>query len=76
MQKSAGGFSLSFPDGFTVEQAIKEKFGGEVLFDEELESVKAYFVITVTADESVVNLWFTFDVDVEGITLSPPQIIF
>ncbi len=76
LQKSAGGFSLSFPDGFTVEQAIEEKFGGEVLFDEELESVKAYFVITVTADESVVNLWFTFDVDVEGITLNPPQIIF
>lgn len=76
LEKAAGGFSLSFPDGFTVEQAIKEKFGGEVLFDEELESVKAYFVITVTADESVVNLWFTFDVDVEGITLNPPQIFF
>ena len=76
LQKSAGGFSLSFPDGFTVEQAIEEKFGGEVLFDEELESVKAYFVITVTADESVVNLWFTFDVDVEGIMLNPPQIVF
>lgn len=76
LEKAAGGFSLSFPDGFTVEQAIEEKFGGEVLFDEELQSVKAYFVITVTADESVVNLWFTFDVDVEGITLIPPQIVF
>ena len=76
LEKAAGGFSLSFPDGFTVEQAIKEKFGGEVLFDEELQSDKAYFVISVVADESVVNLWFTFDVDVEGITLNPPQIIF
>ena len=75
LQKSADGFSLSFPDGFTIEQAVEEKFGGEVLFDEELRSSNAYFVITVTAEESVLNLWFTFDVYVEGITLDPPQII-
>lgn len=76
LEKAADGFSLSFPDGFTVEQAVEEKFGGEVLFDKELQSDKAYFVISVTADESVVNLWFTFDVDVEGIMLNPPQIVF
>lgn len=76
LQKSAGGFSLSFPDGFTVEQAIEEKFGGEVLFDEELQSDKAYFVISVVADESSVDLWFVFGAKVTGVTLDPPQIVF
>lgn len=76
LQKSAGGFSLLFPDGLTVEQAIEEKFGGDLLFDEKLENGKAYFVISVTAEESTVNLWFMFDVDVEGITLNPPSITF
>jgi hypothetical protein len=74
LEKGADGFSLSFPDGFTVEQAVEEKFGGEVLFDEELQSDKSYFVISVTSEDSAVNLWFTFS----GLTvmLNPPQIIF
>ena len=52
LQKNADGFSLSFPDGFTVEQAIETKYGGDVSFEKELESDKAYFVISVVADES------------------------
>ena len=74
LEKGADGFSLSFPDGFTVEQVVEEKFGGEVLFDEELQSDKSYFVISVTSEDSAVNLWFTFS----GLTvmLNPPQIIF
>ena len=76
LEKAAGGFSLSFPDGFTVEQAVEEKFGGEVLFDEELQSDKAYFVISVVADESSVDLWFVFGAKVTGVTLDPPQIVF
>lgn len=76
LQKNADGFSLSFPDGFTVEQAVEEKFGGEVLFDEELQSDKAYFVISVVADESSVDLWFVFGAKVTDVTLDPPQIVF
>ena len=76
LEKAADGFSLSFPDGFTVEQAVEEKFGGEVLFDEELQSDKAYFVISVVADESSVDLWFVFGAKVTGIMLDPPQIVF
>ena len=76
LQKNADGFSLSFPDGFTVEQAVEEKFGGEVLFDKELQSDKAYFVISVVADESSVDLWFVFGAKVTGVTLDPPQIVF
>lgn len=76
LQKNADGFSLSFPDGFTVEQAIETKYGGDVSFEKELESNKAYFVISVVADESSVELWFVFGVKVTGVTLDPPQIIF
>ena len=76
LQKNADGLSLSFPDGFTVEQAVEEKFGGEVLFDEELQSDKAYFVISVVADESSVDLWFVFGAKVTDVTLDPPQIVF
>lgn len=76
LQKSADGFSLSFSDGFTVEQAIEEKYGGTIEFNSELEEDKAYFVISVVADESSVTLWFVFGVKVAGITLNPPQIIF
>lgn len=74
LKKAADGFSLTFPDGFTVEQAIEEKFGGTIEFNSELESDKAYFVIIVTSDESAVSLWFTFS-DLT-VTLNPPQIIF
>lgn len=76
LQKNADGFSLSFPDGFTVEQAIETKYGGDVSFEKELESDKAYFVISVVADKSSVELWFAFGVKVTGVTLDPPQIIF
>lgn len=76
LQKDKGGFSLAVSDGFTVEQAVETKYGGDVLFEKELENNKAYFVISVTAEESAVNLWFVFDVDVEGITLNPPSITF
>lgn len=76
LQKNADGFSLSFPDGFTVEQAIETKYGGDVSFEKELESDKAYFVISVVADESSVELWFVFGVKVTGVTLDTPQIVF
>lgn len=76
LQKDKGGFSLAVSDGLTVEQAVETKYGGDVLFEKELENNKAYFVISVTAEESAVNLWFVFDVDVEGITLNPPSITF
>ena len=76
LQKDKGGFTLTVPDGFSVKEAVEIKYGGNVEFGAELENDKAYFVISVTAEESAVNLWFAFDVDVEGITLNPPSITF
>ncbi len=76
LQKDSDGFSLMFPDDFTVEQAVEEKFGGDVSFDDELENDKAYFVIIVLSGESTVHLWFTLNCRVAEITLDPPQIVF
>ena len=80
LQKSAGGFSLSFPDGFTVEQAIKEKFGGDITLIDELSDSTAYFVVTVSVGKSSVDLSFVFggqaDISSSGIVISPPQIVF
>lgn len=76
LNKTSDGFSITIPKGFSVEQAVAEKYGGEIMLDEQLQNDKAYFVISVFAEGSSVNLWFLFDLDVVGITLNPPQIIF
>lgn len=76
LNKTSDGFSITIPKGFSVEQAVAEKYGGEIMLDEQLQNDKAYFVISVSAEGSSVNLWFLFDLDVVGITLNPPQIIF
>lgn len=76
LEKRSDGFSITIPKGFSVEQAVAEKYGGEIMLDGQLQNDKAYFVISVSAEESSLNLWFLFDLDVVGITLNPPQIIF
>ena len=76
LQKKADGFSLTFPDHFTVEQAVETQYGGDIELQDgyEISDDLCYFVITVTSDESTVSLWFTFS-DLT-ITLDPPQIVF
>ena len=78
LQKKTDGFSLTFPNLFTVEQAVEMQYGGDIELQNgyEIDTDLCYFVIIVTSDESAVSLWFTFDVDVEGVALDPPQIIF
>ena len=60
----------------TVEQAIETKMGGDITLLDEISDSTAYFVITVTVDESSVDLLFVFGVEVSGVTLNPPSIIF
>ena len=72
--KTPDGFALTLPEGFTVEQAIETKFGGDAEIQKELQSDLSYFVITVTSGESSVSLWFTF-VDLI-ITLDQTEIVF
>ena len=78
LQKKTDGFSLTFPNLFTVEQAVEMQYGGDIELQNgyEIDTDLCYFVIVVTSDESAVSLWFTFDVDVEGVALDPPQIVF
>lgn len=74
LEKKTDGFSLTFPDHFTVEQAVEAKHGGDIELQDELRDDLCYFVVTVTSDESTVKLWFTFS-DLT-VTLNPPQIVF
>lgn len=72
--KTPDGFALTLPEGFTVEQAIETKFGGDAEIQKELQSDLSYFVITVTSGESSVSLWFTFGDLI--ITLDQTEIVF
>ena len=76
LEKEAGGFTLTLPEGFTVQRALEEKFGGEVELGTELQDDTAYFMITVTAGESSVQLWFLFGAEVSGLSVDPPSVIF
>ena len=71
-------FSLTLPDCFSVEQAIEEKYGGEVVLlnDYEINTELCYFVIVIASGDSTVSLPFSLYVKVEGISLDPSQIIF
>lgn len=76
LQKNADGFSLTMPEDYTVEQALEDKYGGEVNLRDELSDNMAYFVITVTVEKTSLNLWFVIGADVTGVTIDPPHIIF
>lgn len=76
LEKRADGFSLTIPEGFTVEQAVEEKYGGEIeLMDGyEIEPDLSYFVITVTSGEYSVSMWFRFFDFI--ISLDKSEIVF
>lgn len=74
LQKQSDGFSLTIPDGFTVEKAIEIKYGADIELQDELKNDLCYFVITVSVEESTVKIPFNF-FDLT-ITLNPPQIVF
>ena len=57
VERTLDGFSLAVPD-LTVEEIVEEKFGGDIDLIGKLEDDAAYFLLTVTSDESVVELWF------------------
>ena len=74
LTKQAGSFSLTIPKNFTVEKAIETKYGGDIELQDELQNDLCYFIITVSVDETAVNLWFSFTE--LTVTIDPPQIIF
>ena len=76
IQKDKSGFTLLISDGTTVESLIEQKFGGDILLQDNLQSDVSYFVITVSDGENVVALYFSFGTEVEGITFDKQQIVF
>lgn len=76
LEQTVSGFSVTIPQDMTVESAIEQKYGGEVVLFEEVSANVSYFMIVVSAGDTSVNLWFTVGVNVTGVTLDPPQIIF
>lgn len=76
LQKSADGFTITIPNNVTVESIVSEKFGSKIELLSELSDEYSYFVIVVSSGDSVVNLWFTLDGNVTGITLDTTHIIF
>ena len=76
LQANSVGFSVTVPQGMTVEAALETKYGGDITLVNELSDAAAYFVIVVTADESSVSLPFTLGIKASGVTLDPPSIIF
>lgn len=75
LRKDKDGFSITLPQGFSVVEAIKAKYGGEVELQGELQAVP-YFVIVVSSGDDTLNLFFSFGGNVTGITLDPPSIVF
>ena len=76
VEKGTDSFTITFPDHFTVEKAVEEKFGVEIVLQDEsdIQDDLCYFVLIVSVDESTVRLPFSFS-DLT-VTLNPPQIIF
>ena len=74
MQKQSDGFSLTIPEDFTVEKAIETKYNADIELKDEIQDNLCYFVITVSVDETAVNLWFSFNE--LTVTLDSPSIIF
>ena len=74
LEKRTDGFSLTLPDGYTVEQAIETKYGGDVVLQDEVSEDYSYFTLFITVGKSSVAMQVIFHE--LTVTLIPPQIIF
>lgn len=76
IEKSVDSFTLSLSNGFTVKQALEEKYGAEIELQNEndIQAGLCYFVIIVTVGENTVQIPFSFT-DLT-VTIDPPQIVF
>ena len=76
LEKNTDGFSLSLPDGFTLEQAIEAKYGAEIVLQEgsDIQEDLNYFLIVVTVDDGIVRIPFRFSN--LTLTLDTTHIIF
>ena len=73
VETTLDGFSLTVPS-LTVEEIVEEQFGGDIELVNELKDDAAYFLITVTSGDSIVELWF--NIPSISIELDQTAIIF
>lgn len=73
LQKTKNGFSVTVYDGFDVEQAVREKFDGNVVFESPLDDSLIYFQILVISGDYSVSIPICFELKIE---IDPPSIIF
>lgn len=76
LKKGADSFTLTIPKDFSVEQAVKAKYGENAEIQTELQTELPYFVLTVTADESKVKLLLIANIRAVGIELNTSAIVF
>ncbi len=77
LETEADGFSITIPQGMTVEKALELKYGEEVVLLDDISSESCYFVLSVvSSDGREVDLPFSFRTAISGIAIDPPQIVF
>lgn len=76
LEKRADGFSLTIPEGFTAEKAVRAKFGEGISLNGKLSGNLAYFVLTVRAGESSAEIYFRFSPELLALELSARTIVF
>lgn len=76
LTRRADGFSLTIPEGFSAEKAVKAKFGEGVQIEDELSAELAYFSVTIGAGESRAQIFFRFAPELLSVELDCESIVF
>ena len=76
LTRRADGFSLTIPEGFSAEKAVKAEFGEGVQIGKELSTELAYFSVTIGAGESRAQIFFRFAPELLAIELDCESIVF
>ena len=76
LTRRADGFSLTIPEDFSAEKAVKAKFGEGVQIGKELSTELAYFSVTIEAGESRAQIFFRFAPELLAVELDCESIVF
>lgn len=76
LTRRADGFSLTIPEDFSAEKAVKAKFGEGVQIGKELSTELAYFSVTIEAGESRAQIFFRFSPELLAVDLDCESIVF
>ena len=76
LTRRTDGFSLTIPEGFSAEKAVKAKFGEGVQIGTELSAELACFSVTIGAGESRVQIFFRFSPELLAVELDCESIVF